>query len=201
MNRELDQARAVFYALFGVLFSYEAPKRSKNELISMLETIESSNFDEAGVVAASELLDVIASDLASLEDEFSELFVLPFGDGVAITASIYHDDREAGEPLIRVRELLYLAKLHKEDSEFTESEDHFGFIFNFASQLIRLEVDSGDGVYRTIMNSLYSELISPYAPQFAKRIASHKTAKIYKSVATLLDRFLAFEASYYASLK
>lgn len=189
---EMNRARAVFYTLFSALFTYGTPKRSYADLIAMLETIRSSDFDSEATKACESLLDLIRSDENALEEEFENIFVLPFGSIVPITASIYFDQREAGEPLVKIKELLLLAKMIKDENNFSENEDHFGVIFGFAAKLLSDETTANN----TIFYSLYRDLIAPFAPRFAQAILQNEKAVIYKHIAVLLERFLAFEEGY-----
>lgn len=191
---EIDRARAVFYGLFSLLFTYKAPSRSFDELTQMLEAIEKSGFDKEASTAAENLLDLIGSNAQKLEDEFEELFVLPFGNNTPITASYYFDEREAGEPLVKTKELLLLAKFIRADELFSDNEDHFGFIFGFATKLLNDPTSAN----RTILATLHKEIIAPFAQPFATRVKTHPKSKIYKEIAVLLDRFLAFEENYYS---
>jgi TorA maturation chaperone TorD len=194
----LDEARAVFYGLLSLLFIYRAASRKRGDPIALLSAIEASDFDDEACKSAKALRLELEKEggFERLDEEFSALFLIPFGDVVAMNASVYYDDMEAGKPLSAVKDILNLFALRKEAGVFSENEDNFGFVFALSARLIRLSLD-GDSAASVAARRLYKEIIDPFAPKFLKRIKKNPNISLYNLVANLAERFVLFEAEFY----
>lgn len=202
MQPQIQQARAVFYSVLSLLFMDKAAQKNPNELIRLLNAIEESGFDEAACQAASALKAITqdAEGLETMAEEFGELFVLPFGQRIPLTASVYYDDREAGAPLLKVKEVLNLAALRREAGSFSDHEDNFGFVFTLMARLIRDGIEQNDNALLVASNALYEGIIKPYAPLLTDRVLNAPRASVYRNAAVLVSRFLAVEAEFYEAL-
>lgn len=202
MQPQIQQARTVFYGVLSLLFMDKAAQKNPGELTRLLKAIEESGFDEAACQAAATLKAACedAEGLEAMDEEFSELFILPFGQRIPLTASIYYDEREAGAPLLKVKEVLNLAALRRESARFSDHEDNFGFVFTLMARLIRQGVEEDDNAQLVAANALYEGVIKSYAPLFADRVLSAPRAHLYKAAALLLNRFLIAEAEFYETL-
>ncbi|MDR3347343.1 MAG: molecular chaperone TorD family protein [Helicobacteraceae bacterium] len=202
MENELNEGRAVFYGVLSLLFIYKAASKKPEDPIKLLGAIEESGFDDAACQSAKKLRLALREEngFDEFDDEFSQLFLLPFDGNVPMSASVYHDDLEAGKPLLKVKEILNIAALRKEQKNFSENEDNFGFLFALMTKLAR-ESAAGNNVAFIAMGDLYSAVIKPYAPLFAARIKADKRSRLLKEAAILLERFMNAEDKFYGSLK
>ncbi|GHV10396.1 hypothetical protein AGMMS50229_21460 [Campylobacterota bacterium] len=128
---DFNEARSVLYGALSLLFMYKAAGKKPQDTIKLLGAIEDSDFDGAATASAKTLQKALeqTDGFDKLEEEFDTLFMLPFGDAVPMSASVYYDDLEAGKPLLAVKEVLNLAALRRDDDNFGDNEDNFGFVF------------------------------------------------------------------------
>jgi TorA maturation chaperone TorD len=198
---ELNKARSVFYGALSLLFIYQAASKKPEDTIGLLKAIEESDFDDAACQSAKTLRSRLEKDgFGALDEEFSALFLIPFGDLTPMNASIYYDEMEADKPLSTVKEIMALSALRKESGKFSENEDNFGFVFALMSRLNRLAAQEEDSAAFIGAGRLYGEIIKPFAPQFLKRLKKNKNISLYNFVVEIAERFLAFEEEFYASL-
>ncbi|MDR2905851.1 MAG: molecular chaperone TorD family protein [Helicobacteraceae bacterium] len=195
MKENLNAARAFFYAALAQLFIYGAAKKTPNETIALLGGILDAGFDKEAANAAKNLKNSLENGgFETLDEEFSELFMSPFGAKIAMSASVYYDGLEAGKPLVAVKEAMNIAALRKD--KFAEHEDNFGFVFLLMSKLCK----SDENALFIAAGKVYAEVLAPYSAKFLAAVIANPKATIYKDAARLAERFLAFEREFYASL-
>ncbi len=202
MQQELNQARAVVYGTLSLLFVYQAASKKPEDLLNFLQALEESGYDDAACDAAKELRTRLqqSGGFEELDEEFSDLFLLPFGNGVAMTASVYQDEREAGEPLLRVKEVLNLTGLRREVGNFSDNEDNFGFVLTLMANLTREASLTEEMGAFIASGDLYRNVLKPFSPAFVGAIMTNGRASLYRLAAVMLDRFMAFEEHFYGSL-
>ncbi|MDR2639407.1 MAG: molecular chaperone TorD family protein [Helicobacteraceae bacterium] len=198
MTDKLNEARSVCYGVLSLLFIYRAASRKPQDTIALLKAIESSDFDDEARKSAQALAARLEAGggFEALDEEFSTLFLIPFGETTPMNASVYYDDTEASKPLLIVKEVLAASGLRKESGRFGDNEDNFGFVFTLMSRLCRAGGEALEGAKR-----LYFEIIRPFAPQFLKRLKKNKNISLYNLSVNLTERFLAFEEEFHASLR
>ncbi|MDR2033139.1 MAG: molecular chaperone TorD family protein [Helicobacteraceae bacterium] len=196
---ELNAARSVLYGALSLLFVYGAAHKKPEDTITALKAIEDSDFDKEACQNVKLLREALEKEggFDALGEEFSALFLIPFGEIVPMNASRYYDEQEAGKPLAIVREILKNRALIKDSQKFSENEDNLGFIFALMSRLNRQSAQ-GEEQSAIAAQKLYKEIINPFAPNFVARLKKNPNIALYGFAVNLLDRFLLFEAEFYS---
>lgn len=192
-NIEIDKARVFLYNFLSLLFVEEYAKNSINELKNSLEVLSENSFDEDVSIAAKEILDYLNENgFDKLYVDYQELFIVPFGEFVSLSASWYHEQREGGYMQLKVRDILAKTKIRKDEKSFKAPEDHYGFIFTLSAYLIEQEMKDE---LKNLQKELFKEVINPYCDElFYKLMAS--SSKTYSQVGVILGNFCNFERAY-----
>lgn len=193
-NQEIDRARLFIYNLLSLLFVENHVKNQLQEIKESLKLLSLNSFDDDVSQAAASILENLES--GSDEDlyvEYQELFLVPFSKFISLSASYYYEQREGGMMLLKVRDLLARTKIRKDESSFSAPEDHFGFIFTFASYLIEQEIQGE--LDASLQRELFEAVINPFCDEIAYKMISSDT-KIYSYVGAIFGNFCNFERAY-----
>lgn len=193
-NKEIDSARVFIYNILSLLFVEEHTKNNKEQLVDNLRVLSNNSFDEYVAKLTQSLSELLSSyKKDELYVQYQELFLVPFGNSVSLSASWHHEEREAGAMLLKVREVLAKTKIRKDEKKFTAQEDNFGFIFTLCSYLIENQINNQ--IKENLQKELFKEVINPLADKFAFQLVS-SDSEVYSQVGTILSIFLNFERSY-----
>lgn len=193
-NKEIDRARLFIYNLLSLLFVENHAKNELPKIKEALELLAVNSFDDDVCDAAqSILLNLESSSDAELYIEYQELFLVPFDKFISLTASYYYEQREGGIMLLKVRDMLAKTKIRKDEATFTAPEDHFGFLFTFASYLIEQEMQGE--LDASLQKELFETVINPFCDEIAYKMMSSDT-KIYSNIGAILGNFCNFERVY-----
>lgn len=193
-SKEIDKARMFIYNVLAMLFLEDEVKSNQEQILESLKVLSENPFD-------SDFADSVNNIIAFIEsyekDEFyvqyQELFLVPFGTSVSLSASWHYDEREAGLMLVKVREILGKTKIRRDEKAFTAPEDNFGFIFTLCAYLIEQQVE-GD-IKENLQKELFKEVINPFVEKFSFQLVS-SGSDVYSHVGSLLNIFFNFERSY-----
>lgn len=193
-NENIDKARHFIYNILSLLFVEEHAKNELPLIIENLETLSKNSFDNDVTEAVDHILEYLKNNSdEELYVEYQQLFLVPFGEYVSLSASWYYEEREGGAMLLKVRDLLAKTKIRKDEASFRAPEDHFGFVFTFATYLIEQQL-KGE-LDKEIQKELFVSVINPYCDQIAYKLMSSNT-KIYSYVGAILGNFCNFERAY-----
>jgi len=193
-NIEIDKARLFIYNILSLLFVEEHAKNNPDLLVENLKILSENSFDNDVKDAVHNILDYLNNNSKEeLYVEYQQLFLVPFGNYVSLSASWYYEEREAGMMLLKVRDIIAKTKIRKDESSFSAPEDHYGFIFTFASYLIEQQI-KGE-LDKDLQKELFISVINPYCDQIAYKLMSSDT-KIYSYVGSILGNFCNFERVY-----
>ena len=191
---EIDKARLFLYNTLSLLFVEEYVKNNTEQIVSDLEILSNNSFDEDVSVAAKEIVFYLKENgFDKLYVDYQELFIVPFGEFVSLSASWYHEQREGGLMQLKVSDILAKTKIRKDEDSFMAPEDHYGFIFTLSAYLIEQQIkneikeDLQKELFKTVTNLYCDEL-------FYKLIGS--SSKIYSHVGVILGNICNFERAY-----
>lgn len=191
---EIDKARLFLYNILSLLFVEEYVKNNTEQLISDLEILSNNSFDEDVSVAAKEIVLYLKENGSDkLYLDYQELFIVPFGEFISLSASWYHEQREGGLMQLKVRDILAKTKIRKDEKAFSAPEDHYGFIFTLSTYLIDQQIKNE--IKEDLQKELFKTVINLYCDElFYKLIGS--SSKIYSHVGLILGNVCNFERVY-----
>ena len=192
-NLEIDKARLFLYNILSLLFVEEYVKNNTEQIISDLEILSNNSFDEDVSVAAKEIVLYLKDNGSDkLYLDYQELFIVPFGEFVSLSASWYHEQREGGYMQLKVRDILAKTKIRK-DEIFSAPEDHYGFIFTLSAYLIEQQIN--EEIKEDLQKELFKDVINLYCDElFYKLIGC--SSPIYSQVGVILANICNFERAY-----
>lgn len=189
MDNNLIGARATVYGLFASLYINGGIERDYEAIIKVLSAISSEPFTDEAKEFSDLMMDRLQNDKNGVLYEFEVLFNLPFGDFINSSASYYHDEREFGEKTISTKEIMHDAGYIKADF-YSSGEDEFGMLCAVSSKLLIEQ--------KTILQKrLFDIVLKPTVAGFVDAQLKSERAEFYKSTASLLALFIAFEKSYF----
>lgn len=112
-----------------------------------------------------------------------------------MSSSLYHEQREAGLMLVRVRDILAQTKIRRDENSFKAPEDHYGFIFTLSTYLI--ENNATQSTKKDLHQELFRNVIDPHIDQLILGLIDSKN-EVYAKVGIFLEAFVNFERSYLA---
>ncbi|RXJ60783.1 TorD/DmsD family molecular chaperone [Candidatus Marinarcus aquaticus] len=198
-NEQINQARVFIYNILAMLFVESHVEHNADKIVQNLEVLSENSFDDEVEEAVKCLLEYIqAEGVKSLYENFQKLFLVPFGEYVSLSCSQYHEQREAGLMLIKVRDILAKTKIRKDETLFKAQEDDFGFLFTLSAYLI--EQQQINEIKEDLQKQLFLEVINPYIDHLSMELEKSKNP-IYIHASTILANFIQFERSYLKIIK
>lgn len=193
-NIEIDKARLFLYNILSLLFVEEYVKHNTQQLICDLEILSNNSFDEEVSNAAKKILLYLEESGADkLYLDYQELFIVPFGNFISLSASWYHEQREGGYMQLQVKDILAKTKIRKDENSFLAPEDHYGFIFTLSAYLIENQVNNE--IKEDLQKELFKTVINLHCDElFYKLISS--PSQIYSQVGVILGNICNFERAY-----
>lgn len=193
-STNIDQARIFLYNILSLLLVEEHAKNSTKSIVESLEVLAQNSFDADVTEAVENILKYIKSH--SNDDfykEYQQLFLVPFGDFVSLSASWYYEEREGGMMLVKVRDIIAKTKVRRDELSFKAPEDHYGFIFTLSTYL--LEQQAKGELDEDLQKELFVSIINPYCDLIAQKLIASKR-DIYSNVGTIMNNFCNFERTY-----
>lgn len=128
--------------------------------------------------------------LESIREEFYQLFINPYGDGIIeTTLSAYVDGHNYGASLAEIRGFLQVAQIAKKRS-IVETEDSLVLMLDLLATLI--EEEHGEQS-RHHQDELLTNFLLPFANQFNKTLKEDKRADFYAACSAFLLAYLELE--------
>lgn len=193
-NVEIDKARGFLYNILSLLFVEENVKNNTPKIIECLEILSNNAFDDEVAMASNDILEYLKQNGSEkLYVDYQDLFIVPFGEFIHLSASWYHEQREGGYMQIKVRDILAKTKIRKDEKFFRAPEDHYGFIFTLSSYLIEQQINNE--IKEDLQKELFKEVINPYCEElFYKLISS--SSLVYSKVGLILGNICNLERAY-----
>ncbi len=187
-----QQYRASAYSILAALLR-DVPSVETLEQIKAFSKV-SVDEDELLLGMSSLGLAAESSDVASIDDEFHELFV-GIGRGELVPfASWYLTGYLMEQPLSLLRDDLELLGYIRE-SEVTEPEDHVAALCEVMAMLITEAGDTTDHVNET-QSIFFEKHIAPWIERFFNDLSESKSAVFYRAVGRFGTAFIALEKQY-----
>jgi TorA maturation chaperone TorD len=193
-NVEIDKARGFLYNILSLLFVEENVKNNTPKIIECLEILSNNAFDDEVATASNDILEYLKQNGSEkLYVDYQDLFIVPFGEFIHLSASWYHEQREGGYMQIKVRDILAKTKIRKDENFFSAPEDHYGFIFTLSSYLIEQQINNE--IKEDLQKELFKEVINPYCEElFYKLISS--SSLVYSKVGLIFGNICNLERAY-----
>ena len=193
-NVEIDKARGFLYNILSLLFVEENVKNNTPKIIECLEILSNNAFDDEVAMASNDILEYLKQNGSEkLYVDYQDLFIVPFGEFIHLSASWYHEQRECGYMQIKVRDILAKTKIRKDENFFSAPEDHYGFIFTLSSYLIEQQINNE--IKEDLQKELFKEVINPYCEElFYKLISS--SSLVYSKVGLIFGNICNLERAY-----
>lgn len=202
MNREsVNKARSLYYGFFSKMFVFTTREDRFSGILEALDVMIENPLDENSAEALKEIKDfmLLLKEDAVIQ-EYDDIFHNPAFPVVRNTASYYDEGVESGHMRLAVKNFLAKTKIRRDEENFKENEDSIGFICTFMHELVELIID-GQKEYENLQHCMFVEVINGVIDEFIVKVYEHKMAKIYKSLAIVLNAFIAFERMYFEVAK
>jgi len=187
-----DRARADVYALLGALLA-RAPDASFLDLLRQIPDSDPSN--DATMVAAWATLKQAAerAECSALKEEYHDLFI-GLGRGELVPyGSWYLTGFLMEKPLAELRIDLEGLGLQRQE-EVHEPEDHIAALCETMSLLILSDAQSGMERQR----EFFGKHVAPWVQRFFGDLATAQSARFYRAVGLLGERFFEVETEGFA---
>lgn len=199
--KELAQSRALGYAFFADLFFQEA-----NEMFveRLRENALAGDGDAMLFVESLGGLS-IQEAVSQLRCEYAALFLAMSATPVFTSESAYLSNnnclmQEQRDEVVQA----YRAEGFEVSKDFGQPEDHIAVELSFMSRLCALaatSAESGDNEafleYIATQKEFYQAHIARWIPDFCQLVQDNPKASFFRPIAGNLDRFLAFETSFF----
>ncbi|PUE66554.1 molecular chaperone TorD family protein [Arcobacter caeni] len=193
-NVEIDKARGFLYNILSLLFVEENVKNNTAKIIECLEILSNNAFDDEVAIASNDILEYLKQNgNEKLYVDYQDLFIVPFGEFIHLSASWYHEQREGGYMQIKVRDILAKTKIRKDEKSFSAPEDHYGFIFTLSSYLIEQQINNE--IKEDLQKELFKEVINPYCEELFYKLISSSSV-VYSKVGLILGNICNLERAY-----
>jgi TorA maturation chaperone TorD len=206
-DRELAGLRQTYYGLLVRLFWREP---EADWIASLAEGLKeraraAGQLNERmgeGWRRVGEYLD--GHNAAEVAEEFTKLFLNPFGAEVNPYESYYLVGNLFKEPLLEVRNFMAQVGLEKRDDEFPEPEDVLAFELEIMRWLIGKELDAEGPDDREGWVVSQAEFLKRHvliwAPACARDIGAAEDSDFYKGATAILEGFLELERIQFHSI-
>ena len=193
-NVEIDKARGFLYNILSLLFVEENVKNNTPKIIECLEILSNNAFDDEVAMASNDILEYLKQNGSEkLYVDYQDLFIVPFGEFIHLSASWYHEQREGGYMQIKVRDILAKTKIRKDEKFFRAPEDHYGFIFTLSSYLIEQQINNE--IKEDLQKELFKEVINPYCEELFYKLISSSSV-VYSKVGLIFGNICNLERAY-----
>ena len=193
-NVEIDKARGFLYNILSLLFVEENVKNNTPKIIECLEILSNNAFDDEVAMASNDILEYLKQNGSEkLYVDYQDLFIVPFGEFIHLSASWYHEQREGGYMQIKVRDILAKTKIRKDENFFSAPEDHYGFIFTLSSYLIEQQINNE--IKEDLQKELFKEVINPYCEELFYKLISSSSV-VYSKVGLIFGNICNLERAY-----
>ena len=197
MNEEkINKARALYYAMFSRCFVFTTDNKRYFELIEFIDILKENPLDKNSAKAFEDIRAVVKSDSNIVfMKEFDAIFHSPETQTLRTTASYYDEDIESGKKRLEMQNFLAKTKIRRDETSYSDYEDHIGFIFSVMSELCEL-IANGEEQYKNTAHCIFEQILNDFVDKFSKELYEHENADIFKNIVVLLKSFIEFERIY-----
>ena len=193
-NVEIDKARGFLYNILSLLFVEENVKNNTPKIIECLEILSNNAFDDEVATASNDILEYLKQNGSEkLYVDYQDLFIVPFGEFIHLSASWYHEQRAGGLMQLKERDILAKTKIRKDEKAFSAPEDHYGFIFTLSAYLIEEQL-KGE-LKEDLQKELFKTVLNPYCDDLVYKLLA-SSSRIYTKVGVILGNICNFERAY-----
>jgi TorA maturation chaperone TorD len=192
MDKNINQARVVFYDFFAGVFLRNLLSGREEVIKKQLQALGSTPLDDYTQKSFQILQTQLEQDgIKNLMHEYDEVFEVPLsGEVVFPYISHYKNGCLNGEILVDIRQAVKALPIRANSEIFKETEDHLGFLFLMMRYCIE------EGKYEENEKEIFSFYINPYVSKFIADIIENSKSNLYKEIALILKSFMEFEVSY-----
>ncbi len=195
-DKEINKARALYYAMFSRFFVFTTGTKRYFELVNIINLLKENPLDNTTKDALENLSALLKIDSnINFMNEFDDIFHSPETMTVRTTASYYYEDIECGKKRIEMQNFLAKTKIRRDEEKYSDYEDHIGFIFTVLSELCELEYE-GQSEYTNTIHCIFESVLNEFVDEFSKELYEHESAEIFKNVVVVLKAFIEFERIY-----
>ncbi|MDR0467365.1 MAG: molecular chaperone TorD family protein [Campylobacteraceae bacterium] len=195
-NRDIEQARAIYYKFFETIFSFIDTDKQIDDISKMLELFLNNPMSEESKNAIKQMILVLENDsLKTLKDEQNAVFVSPDSTFVPMSVSYFDEGRDDGQKRVKAAGFVFGSKFRKNEFHTNDPDDNITFLFSFMNALINSGVD-GDEEGLKLAKEVFKELLNECLDEFADILYIHEKGDFYKNSAVLLGDFIEFERFY-----
>lgn len=195
-DSKINKARALYYSMFSRFFVFKTDNTRYLELIELIDLLKENPLDNTTADAFENIRACLKStDNSAFMMEFDDIFHSPETSQVRTTASYYDENIESGKKRIEMQNFLAKTRIRRDEKEYSDYEDHIGFIFATLSELSN-ELADGKEEYSNTVHCIFEQILNEFVDEFAKELYEHENAKIFKDVVVILKAFIEFERVY-----
>ncbi|HKI99580.1 MAG TPA: molecular chaperone TorD family protein [bacterium] len=198
------QFRSGYYDLLARLFASEPDERLLHVLREGLDdrTVGATQVHPAMGEGWRTMAAHLDGDvLEDLTDEFTRVFVGPFGPVVNAFESFYLTGRLYGQPLVDVRSFMGRQSLESAGGEHREPEDALAFELGIMARLVGRQLAGGDADPASLIEPQREFLaghLLVWAPACLADIEGTPGAAFYRGAALVLRGFLEVERDFFS---
>jgi TorA maturation chaperone TorD len=141
-----------------------------------------------------------SAELDALVDEFTRIFLGPYGDFLNPYESYYLTGKVYTQPLAEVRDFMARQSLERTDDARGEPEDSLAFELGIMARLVSRQLAGGDADPASLVEPQREFLATHllvWAPTCVADIERNASADFYRGVALLLRGFLTVEHDFF----
>ncbi len=195
-TQKINKARALYYAMFSRFFVFTTNNSRYLELISIIDTLKENPLDDSTKEAFENIRKVLKSDSNVIfMNEFDEIFHSPHTKTVRTTASYFDENIESGKKRVEMQNFLGKTKIRRDESKYSDYEDHVGFIFTVLAELCELQAQ-GQNEYDNLIHCIFTQILNEFVDEFSQELYEHESSNVFKNVIVLLKAFIEFERIY-----
>ncbi len=192
-DKQLIRVRLRFLDLLKSFFTEEPDaermSRWRGTFAALAKDQISPSIDKA-VRKLSQMLS--EKSLQDLQEEFYQLFVNPYGEGIVpSTVSYYKDGRNFGQSLADLRGFLTEANLEK-DKKYTDSEDSLVIMLDALASFVDEEKTDPETAQGK-QSILLANYLEPFSIQFTKALQEDGRAHFFTACSDFLNGYLELE--------
>ena len=198
---EVNPARSLYYGFLSKMLVFSEDEGRFDGLSEALKVMIANPLDDNSAEALKELQAFIEEGShEALIEEYDSIFHDPESPIVRTTASYYDEGVESGKKRLEVKQFLAKTKIRRDEKHYREPEDSIGFLVTFMHELIEL-IMAGESSYNTVQHCLFDEVLNGFEDTFIIALYEHEKAHAYRSLAVIMQAFLAFERLYFGVSK
>ena len=196
MNKEIEKARAFYYAFFSKLLTFTYDENRFSDIKELANLIYHNPLNEESKKAAKNLIDNFNKE--ALIKEYDDIFYDLTNDPVPTTASFYLEEIENGKMRVKMVDIVLASKFRKRE-DYKDLEDDIGFILPFMNHLILASLE-GDEKSKYLQEKTF-DILNMFIDDFIENLYLHSASNLYKNVAVLLKSFIETERIYFEKPK